>query len=423
VILNNRISKGGVLMGRIRYIRLLLFASLLLPLPSWAVEIHGRSSTQFLSFINDFNNRRQVDIGEYLMFNATNIDKEGKFSITGYGRGVQDLNNGNGIAGRLYYLYGDYRDLYNIADIRVGQQFVNLSAGSAIIAGAQVNLKNIGPVGFTVLGGYDVVYGLTGNIGHEGNYDLGMAAYLQGFKQTQLDVSWFRKWDQGDVARDIVGANFNQYLLDRFRLYGNAQYDLTAEVFNQVLAGVKYFPTANLIFTGEWYQSYPTFDATDIYSVFAVDRYQEYLFRCDYTINQYVAVHGGYTRESFGDVSSGNGTANVYEAGVTLRPIDKLALDLAYDMRDGYGGRVNGGSLDASYDYSKNLQLGAGLAVDVFDRTFFPETSGNEDAQVYWLGGKYKLARNMRASLRVEDMVSSTRNSDVQGRFVFDYDF
>ena len=72
---------------------------------------------------------------------------------------------------------------------------------------------------------------------------------------------------------------------------------------------------------------------------------------------------------------------------------------------------------------AKNCRSAAGLAVDAFDRTFFPETSGNETAQVYWLGSRYKLAKNMRASLRIEDMISSTRNSDVQGRFVFDYDF
>ncbi len=407
-------------MGSKGYVRLLLFMALLMPLPSWAVDIHGRSSTQVLSFINDFNNRRQVDIGEYLMLNATNIDKAGKFSIYGYGRGVQDLNNGNGIAGRLYYLYGEYRDLYNIADVRIGQQFVNLSAGSAIIAGAQVNLKNIGPIGFTALGGYNVVYGLTGNIGHEGDYVFGLAAYLQGFKKTQLDVSWFRKWDSGDVARDIVGANFNQYLWNNIRLYANARYDLIGEVFNEVLAGVKYFPTANLIFTGEWYQSYATFDATDIYSVFAVDRYQEYVFRTDYTINEYVAVHGGYTKEDFGD----NSTSDVVEVGVTLHPIDKVTVGLSYDRRSGYGGDLNGGMLDVAYDASKEVQLAAGMTYDVFNRDFFPSTSGTQHASVYWVAGKYKFAKNMSAYLRIEDLETDARDSsDVQGRFVFNYDF
>ncbi len=405
-------SKGSV--------RLLLFMVLLAPLSSWAMEIHGRSSTQILSFINDFNNRREVDIGEYLLMNVTNIDKEGKISITGYGRGVQDVNNGNGINGRLYYLYGQFRDLYDKVDIRLGRQFVNLSAGSAIIDGIQVDLKNIGPVGFTVLGGRDVVFGLDGEIGYGGNCDMGLSAYLLGFKKTQLDVSWLRKWDKGDVSRDIVGGNFNQYLFDNIRLYANARYDLNAEVFNEVLTGVKYFPTASLIFTGEWYQSYPTFDTTDIFSVFAVNRYQEYVFRADYMINEYVSVHGGYTKEDFGD----NSTSDVVEVGVSLHPIDKVTVNLAYDRTSGYGGELNGGTVDVAYDMSKIMQFGAGMTYDVFNRDFVPSSSGTEHAQRYWVGGRYRFAKNMQASLRIDDLESETRgSSDVQGRFVFDYDF
>ncbi len=407
-------------MGKKGYIGLLLLAAMFTPLQCWAVDIHGRSSTQFLSFINDFDNHRETDIAQYLLMNVTNIDKEGKFSIHGYGRGVQDLNNGNGTTGRLYYLYGDYRDLFDKADVRLGRQFVNLSAGSAIIDGVQVDLKNIGPVGFTVLGGRDVVFGLNGEIGHEGNYDMGLSAYLLGFKKTQLDVSWLRKWDSGDVSRDIIGGNFNQYLFDNVRLYANARYDLNGEVFNEVLAGAKYFPTANLIFTGEWYQSYPTFDTTDIFSVFAVNRYQEYVFRADYSINEFVAVHGGYTKEDFGD----NSTSDVVEVGVTFHPVDKVTVNLSYDRTSGYGGELNGGMLDVAYDMNKMVQLAAGMTYDVFNRDFFPSSSGTEHAQRYYVGGKYRFAKNMCATLRIDDLESETRNSsDVQGRFVFDYDF
>ena len=77
---------------------------------SEAVELRGRSSTQALSFM-DFYKGRQVEIAEYLRFSLTGIDNAGKLAFTGYGRGTQDLNNGEGFNGRLYFLYGDYRDL------------------------------------------------------------------------------------------------------------------------------------------------------------------------------------------------------------------------------------------------------------------------------------------------------------------------
>lgn len=404
----------------IKWPRMLLPALFLLTATSgWCADLHGRSSTQLLWFINDFNNRRQVELAEYLRLSVTRIDEAGKFGIYGYGRGSQDLNNGEGTNGRLYYLYGEYRDIYNVLDARLGRQFVNLSAGTTIIDGAQVDLKNVGPVAFTVLGGRDVAFGLDGELGHEGNYALGLAAWLTGFRKTDLDVSWFRKWDAGDVSRDIVGGSFKQYLLDSVKLYANARYDLTSEVFNEVLAGVKFFPTANLILTGEWYQSYPTFDTTDIFSVFAVNRYQEGVFRVDYTISEMIAVNAGYNRQDYGD----DGTADVYEAGCRLRPVEQVSVGLAYDRREGFGGDLDGGIFDVTWDATKELQLAGGLTVDAYQRDFFPSTTGDQIAQKYWLGGRYKLAKNMRASLRIEDDINVNRNSNVQGRFIFDYDF
>jgi len=67
--------------------------SLLVATNSMAVEIHGRSSTQFLWFNDIFTNKAQDEIAQYLQIRITNIDKAGKFSIYGYGRGSQDLTN------------------------------------------------------------------------------------------------------------------------------------------------------------------------------------------------------------------------------------------------------------------------------------------------------------------------------------------
>ncbi|HYS42560.1 MAG TPA: hypothetical protein VEM32_01145 [Geobacteraceae bacterium] len=385
----------------------------------WGADLHGRSSSQLLWF-NDFYNGRQIELAEYLRVSVTNLDKNGKYSLYGYGRGSQDFTNGEGTSGRLYYLYGEFRDIYEKLDVKLGRQFVNYAAGSALIDGAEVSLKNVGPVAFSVFGGRDVAFGVNGGeLTHEGDYALGLGAYLRGFPKTDLEVSWFRKWDQGDVSRDLVGATVRQYLFGRVKLYGNARYDLVSEVFNEVLAGAKYFPTANLVLTGEWFQSYPTFDTTSIYSVFAVDRFQEWVFRTDYTINDKIAVYGGYSRESYGD----GGNADVYQVGCKVRPIESLIVDLSYDKRQGYGGNMDGGIMDVLWDVTKQLQLAGGFTYDVFTRQFFPNGAFDDTAQKYWLGGKYKLAKNMAASLRIEDDINALYNNNVQGRFIFDYDF
>lgn len=384
---------------------------------SWGAEIHGRSSTQFLSFSNELSDdKRQNELVEYLRLSITNIDKGGKLSIYGYGRGSQDFTNSEGLNGRLYYLYGDYRDLYDKIDLKVGRQFVNLAAGSAIIDGAQIDLKNVGPVAFTVLGGHDVIFGLNGDAGHGGNADFGLAAYLSGVKQTDAELSWLRKWDGGDVARDTVGVSLKQNLMNSIKLYGNAKFDLVNLTFNEFQAGARYFPLANLIFTGEFYQSYPTFDTMSIYSVFAVDQYKEALFRIDYTLNEMLSANVGYNHQWYGEA----GLADVWHIGVGVRPIEPLRVNVEYDNRQGYYGSMSGAIVDAAFELNKSIEIAAGINYDVYQRD---SLTGDEIARRYWLGGKYRLARRMSVSGRIQDDVNARFTRNITSRVSFDYDF
>lgn len=407
-------------MGIKGLLRMLLGAVLLTASTAGAAEIHGRSSTQYLWFNNIFNDQKQYELAQYLQVGITNIDKAGKFSIYGYGRGSQDLSNGEGLNGRLYYLYGEYRNLFDKVDIRAGRQFVNSAAGSAIIDGGQVDLKNVGPVAFTVFGGRNVIFGLNGELSHAGDAVLGVAGNLVAFKSADLELGYFAKWgaDTDGPVRETLGASGKWYLFNNIKVYGNARYDLYSEVFNEVLAGVKYFPIANLVFTGEWYQSYPTFDADSIFAVFAVNRYQEGVFRVDYTINDKIGVNVGYSRQDYGD----DGMADVYEVGARIRPIEPVLVNLSYDKRHGFNGSLDGGIIDVTYDATKELQLAAGLQYDVYTREDIINV-GQEIARKYWGGARYKLAKNMSASVRVEDDVNRRFSEDWQGRVVFNYDF
>jgi hypothetical protein len=401
-------------------LRTLLCIVLLSANTAWSAEIHGRSSTQYLWFNNLFNDQKQTELAEYLQLGITKIDSAGKFSIFGYGRGSQDFSNGQGTNGRLYYLYGDYRDLFDKLDLRFGRQFVNIAAGSAIIDGGKVDLKNVGPVAFTVMGGRNVIFGLNGELNHSGDLVFGTAANLVGFKHTDLEFGYFAKWGEGTdgPVQEILGASFKQYLFNSVKLYANARFDLYAEVFNEVLAGVKYFPIANLVLTGEWYQSYPTFDADSIYAVFAVDRFQEGVFRADYTINDKISVNAGYNRQYYGD----GGAADVYQVGCRIKPVEQVVMNLSYDQRSGYNGTFNGGIIDVAYQATKELELAGGFQYDVYQREDIV-TTGDEIARKYWGGAKYKLAKNMSASVRVEDDVNRQFSEDWQGRVVFNYDF
>ena len=129
-----------------------------------------------------------------------------------------------------------------------------------------------------------------------------------------------------------------------------------------------------------------------------------------------IAVHGGYTAQYFEEGEKGH----IYEIGCGISPIEPLQINFEFDNNQGYNGSNNGFVLDAFYDVTKALQVSGGLAYDVYQRDGM---ANNEIARVYWLGGKYRLAKNMAASLRVENNVNEQYHNDTQGRFVFDYDF
>ncbi len=161
------------------------------------------------------------------------------------------------------------------------------------------------------------------------------------------------------------------------KLYGNTRFDMASENLIQSWRS-KVLVNENLVLTGEWFQSYPTFDYTSIYSVFAVDRYQEGSFRADYTINHMFAVRGAYKYQDFGENTEGH----VFEAGLKVRPIETLMLDFGYDRRHGYAGDLDGFTVDAQYDVSPNLNwLAAWPTMSTED-----SMTGDTNAQSYWRG-------------------------------------
>jgi hypothetical protein len=384
-----------------------------------AVEVSGRSSTQLLWYNDIVDGSKQMDLAEYLRISMTGIDDKGKVSLQGYGRlvwDIKDVKEGEDrVQERLYYLYADIKDVLPDTDVRLGRQFINLSAGTALIDGLQAEIKNVGPVGFTVMGGRDIKFGEEGQLTSHA-YALGVATYLTGLKTTDLDISYFRAYDYSEVVRDIVGASFKQYVANSVKLYANARYDLTAEVFNEILGGVKFFPTLDLMLTAEYYESYPTFDTTSIYSVFAVNKYKEALIFADYTVLQNLDLSAGYTHEIFGDGEA----ANLYEVGVRYRPAVNLTIGLFHDGRSGYGGDLDGYRVYVEYSRLAKWKAAAGVDYDSYQRD---NMTGDETAKRYWAAGRYMFTKVMSASVRVEDNVNVNYSSDVQGRATFDYDF
>ncbi len=287
---------------------LLVFLALLIYTSfSNAAEISLKSSTQYLWYEDIFTQDTEKDISEYLKLNITKIDKEGKLNVYGYGRVSKQLSSGEDVEGKLYYLYLDYRGLFDDRlDLRLGRQYVYLTAASGIVDGANVEIKNLGPVGITVFGGRNVQFDSKKEITGRGDTLFGSAIYMNLPKNSRIELSYGIKYDDSDIARETVGFDFSSTPIRGFSLYGNTKYDVISESTSELLVGVKLLPFDKLTVKGEYYESYPTFDTTSVYSVFAVDKYKEKLIEAEYRLSNNYLISAGYAREDFDEGENAN---------------------------------------------------------------------------------------------------------------------
>lgn len=273
-----------------RVVKLLVMLAALscVPLLSQAAELKLTSSTQYLWYqdlIAADKEKSLQDVAQYLRINVTNIDKEGDINVYAYGRATKQINTSQDLEGRLYYLYLDYRNVVKERlDLRAGRTFVNAAAISGTVDGFHVDVKNLGPVGVTLFGGRHVIFDEKREIGKGGDALAGMSVYLDTIKNTHVEVSYGRKYGDTDLMRENLGLDFSTTPFGRVNFYGRLKYDTMSQVYNELLFGVKGSPLKDLTLRGEYYESYPTFDAASIYSIFSVNQYKEASVTAEYQL-------------------------------------------------------------------------------------------------------------------------------------------
>jgi hypothetical protein len=403
-----------------RHIRLLviLLALACVPLLSHAADLKLTSSTQYLWYqdlIAADKEKSLQDVAQYLRINVTNIDKEGDVNVYAYGRATKQVNTSQDLEGRLYYLYVDYRNaIKEHLDLRAGRTYVNAAAISGTVDGVHADVKNLGPVGITLFGGRNVIFDEKREIGTGGDALAGMSVYLDTIKNTHVEVSYGRKYGDTDLMRENVGLDISTTPIGMLNFYGRLKYDTMSEVYNEMLFGAKVTPLKDLVFRGEYYESYPTFDAASIYSIFAVNQYKELSVTAEYQLTSKYRVSLKYARETF----DGDSKANVYEIGFLARPIKDLTLNVIYENRDGYAGQLSGIRFYGEYKIARASVL-AGIDYDDFRRQLSREGS----AKKYWAGVNYTINKSLNAIVRVEDNVNFNYDNSYQGYAAIQFNY
>ncbi len=389
-----------------------------------AEPLQLKSSTQFL-WGDDLLGDSQAIIAQYLRLNYNPDSK--KYSVAGYGRFWKDLG-GSAIrddqwSGRLYYLYLDYAPSDTVS-LRLGRQFTNFTAGTAMMDGATLTINKVGPVGITVSGGRDVRFGLDSELTRNGNYFAGVGVFLENVRNLQLGVSYAVKTDASDVARQELGMNARYNFRGLVSPYAEVRYDWLSKTFDEASAGFDLFVIKNLMVKAEYYQAYPTFDATSIYSVFAVDRYREYLVRAEYYLEAPVTLFAAYAHQMYEDGLN----ADKYMLGARINPSKELTVSASFDYRTEHSdftvagetkGKLYGFEVTGDYRFRKDLAVSAGVQYDTYDRPVLTDT--NNYARRFWLGGRWIATKNIAVSARIEENVNENFSHRTLGRVTLDW--
>lgn len=403
--------------------RVLLFLLVLLMVtatPSYGLELFGRATTEF-AWWQDLIDRDTRFAGyQYLRVGVQDMIEGRDISVFGYGRyGFNEVADPDA-NGRLYYLYVDWRNVWeDWVDLRLGRQWTNLVADSRIIDGGQLDFK-LGPVGVALLGGRDVIFDEFAEDTKRGDMTWGTEAYLRNVRNLNLSMSYVEKYDEGDLARRIVAYDFGYNIKGVSRLYSEMRYDIIGERVSEALAGLKVFPTDRWTVRGEYFFTNPTFDATSIYAVFAASSFHAGSLFIDYYISDSLSFYGGYTAEFFKIHDAEDDDAHLFEVGAHTK-IEEFRLNGAVVVREGYPGDIIGFSLSADRSFLNNkLDLAAGIDYDIYQRD---EMTDDEIATKYWFGGRYHFTEKISMALRVENTESATQDYNFAGWASFEVAF
>lgn len=381
-------------------------------IPADATSITGRART-VVEWYDDADEDTAVPIYQYLQLSVTDIAAKG-YNFKGYGRLGEDIENEVDAESRLYYAYLGKKDLIEGLDFRLGRQFISTTAGASLTDGLKLDYSFLENYTVTFFGGGDVTY-------YEGynSKDLIGGAEITARFDNSLDLgfSYLQKWDESDLAQELLGFDASYDLAGRLWLYNETQWNILSEQLSYELVGAKYHGEDPFTLRVEYLYSLPVFSATSIYSVFAVEEYQEVLAEATWLIRPGLQSFVRYVREIYQEFDD----ADVFEAGIEKLRTGKFSGYLTGIYRkDDDGQDLKGFKVRAAYKIIPEVEAGVGLHLDVLERSInYFQTDADQDettSKRYWADVKWSLTKKINLQAKFERIESDLWDYYNRGR-------
>lgn len=378
------------------------------PAAAKAPDLSGRSSTVF-EWYSVGNGEEVTPVYQYLMLNAKDLDGNG-LNFKGYGRLAESFDRDVDVDSRLYYGYLEKKGLGNgKLDMKLGRQFMSTTAGASVMDGLLFKLKGPNSTSVSLYGGGDVSYYKGYN-----TKDLIFGAELRGkiLQELNLGLSYLQKREDSDITHELFGLDGDYDFRNLLNLYSEVQYNYIVESVSYFLAGANYHRSSDWSLRAEYLYSLPVFSSTSIYSVFAVDEYEELMGELRYRFNTGLYGFARLQHEMYEETAN----ADVFEAGVEKIRTDRFSGYLSGVLRNDKDGQdLKGIKAHAAYMFYDKLQCGVGANLDVLERRL-DEDEDETTSTRYWLDMSYAFTKRVSLLVKAERVSSELWDDYYRGR-------
>lgn len=327
--------------------------------PVQAATVTGRAST-VLEWYDSAEEDTALPVYQYLQLNVKDLAPGYHFKM--YGRLGDDLRDEVDAKSRLYFAYIEKKDLVEGLDFRLGRQFIATTAGASLMDGLALDYTFLDDYKLKLFGGGDVTYYQGYNVK---DALAGIELEARFFDNLDVAGSYLQKWDGGLLAQELVGFDASFDLMNKLWFYNESQWDILSERLSYELVGAKYRFDAPVTVRVEYLYSLPVFSSTSIYSVFAVEEYEELMAEATWTIQPGLQTFARVSRELYEEYDD----ASVFELGIEKLRTGKFSGYLTGILRkDDDGQDLEGFKIYAAYQFLPKLRAGLGANVDVLER-------------------------------------------------------
>lgn len=386
---------------------------LLHPVATHAANVSGRLST-VLEGYDDPDGDANTPLMLYGYLSAAELADTKGLNFRGYGRLGSEAEDKDS---ELYYAYIEKKDLLEGLDARAGRMFIgNAAAGVRTIDGLDLGYKlaDMAKVKF--------FYG--GNVTFDDDYkggDTATGAELRlggGLYPWDVAFSYFQQRDESRLALELIGLEAYYDVRDLIDFTYDVQYNNLKQQVSYLLLETNYYRSPEYQLRLHYLYDMPVFESTSIYSVFAVDKYEELMGELTYVIDLDTRCVARLTREIYETGSD----ATVYEAG-----IEKLGLGVwsgylfGTHRSDPDGQGLTGFKASVGYKMDKYFQPAVGIAWDVLERR--KEIEDSTTSYRLWASARSEITSEFSLEALIQTAKSDLYDHFNYGRIQANYRF